>query len=70
LLPHYRTSEYRPHLSAVYGDLPQTTREAIVSELGALLPIDLLLTNLSIVDTTGDDPRQWTALCPSIHLDA
>jgi Cyclic phosphodiesterase-like protein len=68
LLEYDITSVYQPHLSAIYGHLPTSTRTQIAGQLASLLPLGLDLSYLSIVDTTGNDPRYWNELHVPIHL--
>jgi 2'-5' RNA ligase len=57
--------DYLPHLSLIYGDLASELREQIVAELAVPLPLTLELTQLSLVNTSGNDPRGWMELgCP------
>lgn len=47
-------SEYMPHASLLYGDLPMTTREAIAQDVGpGLIDLELELDSIEVWCTQG-----------------
>lgn len=60
--------DYLPHLSLIYGELDPGLRKRIIAALDMPLPLTLELTHLSLVNTSGDDPRGWVELGHPIEL--
>ncbi len=67
-LRHKQARPYLPHLSAIYGSLDEAEREAVATDLRAMMPLNLHLDTLGCVDTSGDDPRDWAELFAPISL--
>jgi len=54
-------SEYTPHISLMYGHLPKETRTIVQERVAPLVPLDIILDKLHLVDTTNDAPS-WKTL--------
>ncbi len=53
---------FRPHLSLLYGDLPEAERAQLSRHVSLALPSLMGIDAVSLVDTDGDDTRRWSTL--------
>ncbi len=64
LFPVSLHTEYRPHLSLVYGNLPAIDRERIVAEIGDQLCGPVTVMQMSLYQASSDSPPDtWEQIC-------
>jgi 2'-5' RNA ligase len=59
-------SDFAPHLSLLYGSVPEAVKDALVDRIGRALEGTASLDRLDVVDT-GGPPEAWNA-CASVAL--
>ncbi|MEN6317748.1 MAG: hypothetical protein ABFD82_03185 [Syntrophaceae bacterium] len=64
LIPASPHTEYRPHLSLVYGNLPGIDRERIVAEIGDKLCGPVTVKQMLLYQASSDSPPDtWEQIC-------
>lgn len=64
LFPASPHTEYEPHLSLVYGNLPAVDRERIVAEIGDTLCGPVTVKQMSLYQASSDSPPDtWEQIC-------
>jgi 2'-5' RNA ligase len=64
LFPVSPHTEYNPHLSLVYGNLPAVDRERIVAEIGDTLCGQVTVKQMSLYQASSDStPDTWEQIC-------
>jgi hypothetical protein len=64
----WHPGEFQPHVSLVYGDLPDETRQRVVDEVGDVGIHPIRVSAIGLFDTGGLEPSKWAPSSPAFAL--